>query len=333
MHITSTINAKTQSTDDVPVVLVTLGGKRKFLPRPETYLEMKRLVRSHYDVDHRAVLQFEVSTWDVCGGQNVEVTEPAYALLAPLLDSVSVVVSQAGRDRVIPTPSATPPLHADEGSEDEDSVREQLEPEPTQSGAPETPLRRVPKVEPEDEEEMHGESRYEEGDAEESTNVQEEEEESRTPQVSNQQVYVQAREASSRTPRAGTSAKPIAGNSRGASNRSEETAESSQVTGSDAEERFKVHVTGPRASDKVEIITRGKHTIRKVLAGVCKTFRLDPGRARLLLYVETPDDEGQGYHFECAPEETVARSGVTRNSQLVVRVVEEEAEAEDEYSD
>lgn len=57
---------------------------------------MQRLVRRHYEIDDRAVLQFEVSTWDVCGGQNVEVTEPAYALLAPLLDSVSVVVVQPG---------------------------------------------------------------------------------------------------------------------------------------------------------------------------------------------------------------------------------------------
>lgn len=111
MHIISTINPNTRSEDDIPVVLVSLGGKSKFLPRSKTYKvcrystpippptfnqplaqEMQSLVRTHYDLDPRAALQFEVSTWDVCAGQNVEVTEGAYAFLAPLLDSVSVLV-------------------------------------------------------------------------------------------------------------------------------------------------------------------------------------------------------------------------------------------------
>ncbi|KAJ7684474.1 hypothetical protein DFH06DRAFT_969141 [Mycena polygramma] len=99
MHIISTINPKTQSADDVPVVLITLEGKSKFLPRPETYKEMQRLVRNHYDIDANVGLQFEVSSWDVCDGKSVEVTEAAYPLLAPLLDSVSTVVVQAGTSR------------------------------------------------------------------------------------------------------------------------------------------------------------------------------------------------------------------------------------------
>lgn len=59
--------------------------------------EMQRLVRDHYEIDSRAGLQFEVSTWDVCAGRDVEVTEAAYPFLAPLLDIVSVVVVEAGR--------------------------------------------------------------------------------------------------------------------------------------------------------------------------------------------------------------------------------------------
>lgn len=58
---------------------------------------MQRLVRNHYDIDAHAGLQFEVSSWDVCHGKSVEVTEAAYPLLAPLLDSVSAVVVQAGK--------------------------------------------------------------------------------------------------------------------------------------------------------------------------------------------------------------------------------------------
>ncbi|KAJ7144922.1 hypothetical protein C8R43DRAFT_891098 [Mycena crocata] len=97
MHIISTINAKTQSTEDVPVVLVNLGGKRKFLPRAETYKEMQRLVRYHYNIESSSTaLHFEVSSWDVCDGENVEVTEGAYGMLAPLLDRVSVVVAESG---------------------------------------------------------------------------------------------------------------------------------------------------------------------------------------------------------------------------------------------
>jgi hypothetical protein len=57
---------------------------------------MDHLVRDYFQVDSRAGLKFEVSSWDVCGGQNVEVTEAAYPFLAPLLDRVSIVVVPDG---------------------------------------------------------------------------------------------------------------------------------------------------------------------------------------------------------------------------------------------
>ncbi|KAF8191539.1 hypothetical protein K438DRAFT_1830690 [Mycena galopus ATCC 62051] len=161
MHIVSTVT-KTQATD-VPVVLITLDGNRKFLPRPETYEAMDRLVREHYQVDSHAGLKFEVSCWDVCAGQSVEVTEAAYPLLVPLLDSVSVVVVQGGRHRAMPTPSATPSLREDEIEDsDEQAVREHLAaaPEPSSGRATESPPRRAPKVESEDDEEVFVGSRY-----------------------------------------------------------------------------------------------------------------------------------------------------------------------------
>ncbi|KAJ7494450.1 hypothetical protein B0H11DRAFT_1911022 [Mycena galericulata] len=335
MHTTSTINPKTQSMNDIPVVLVTLEGKSKFLPRAETYKEMQRLVRAHYDIDNSAVLQFEVSTLDVCGGQNVEVPEAAYALLAPVLDSVSVVVAQSGRDRVMPTPSATPSLPADDGSDDEQSVRDQLEPEPSRGRTPRSPPRRpatrAPKVESE-EEEIPVRSSNAENHTEHLSATQEVEE--GQPETPKKLFHIQAKEERTRTPtkvRAGESAAAVAGSSRAPANLFDQTAEPSQDTTSDTDERFKVSVTGPRPGHKAEFTTRGGHLVRKVLKGVCKTFKLDITSAKLLLCV--PLEEGDEALVECDPEETVAHSGVKPNSRLVVRVGDEEAEVDSDESE
>ncbi|KAJ6606326.1 hypothetical protein DFH09DRAFT_1119849 [Mycena vulgaris] len=330
MHIISTINAKTQSVDNVPVVLVNVEGRRKFLPRPETHKEMQRLVRAHYEIDPNAVLQFEVSTWDVCGGQNVEVTESAYVLLAPFLDSVSVVVA-SGRGRTMPTPSATPSLHEEDGTEDEQSVEEQLEPKLSQGRMSQSPSRRTaaraPKVKSEEEEEILHQG---EDDMDDATSALDDEEENRARRVP-KEFPIQSTQAKEEQRRPmpkerGEPVKPVA------ANRSDETAESSQQgTASDADERFKIIVSGP--SDlKGEFMTRGGHLVRKVLSGVCKTFKLDADRAKLMLCVEMEDEDGEtGVHlFECANEETIARSGVKAYSRLVVRLVESE---EEDYDD
>ncbi|KAJ7885420.1 hypothetical protein B0H13DRAFT_2535963 [Mycena leptocephala] len=338
MHITSTINAKTQSTDDIPVVLVRLEGNNKFLPRPETYKEMQRLVRDHYEIDSRAGLQFEVSTWDVCAGRDVEVTEAAYPFLAPLLDIVSVVVVEAGRDRAMPTPSATPPLSGDDEIEDEQVVREHLEPERSPGRATESPPRRVPKVEPEDESERRVQSRYDnEGDADGSVSVQDDEEEDapHARQVLDREfpsARVQAKAKAAPKPRGEPSKTPLApapvpGKSRGAANRSEDTAKSS-----DTDERFKVYIEGPLPHHKADFMTRGGHLVRKVLSGVCKTFELDIEHSRLMLVVPMPDEDGEmvEHLFECANDETIARSGVKPDSKLVVRNIEHDELDEDE---
>ncbi|KAJ6500678.1 hypothetical protein C8R45DRAFT_1092753 [Mycena sanguinolenta] len=110
--------------------------------------------------------------------------------------------------------------------------------------------------------------------------------------------------------------------SRGPANRSVGTPESSRVV-SDPEERFKVHVTGPKPDNKAEFMTRGGHLVRKVLAGVCKNFDLDIDHAKLLLCMPILNDDGEVEmaQFECDKNETMARSGVQPNSKLVVRVV------------
>ncbi|KAJ7700894.1 hypothetical protein B0H17DRAFT_1046958 [Mycena rosella] len=322
MHILSTINAKTQSSDDVPVVLVTLDGRSKFLPRPETHKEMQRLVRAHYEIDPHAALRFEVSTWDVCAGQNVEVTEAAYALLSPFLDSVAVVVVP-GRARAMPTPSATPPLHGDDGSEDEQSVREQLEPEDSQGRVAESPPRRGLKLEPEDEG-LQG--TYDEDDAASTQDRDKDHDEAdRTRPGESQVQHVQAKEEARRST-------PKERGEPSRANRTDGAAESSQAADDD---RFQVFVSVPGPDDKeCAFMTRGRHRVRKVLEGVCKTFKLDPARAKLMLCVSMEDDDGEEtiHHFECANEETLALSGVKAHSHLVVRIVEEE-EADDDDED
>ncbi|KAJ7348971.1 hypothetical protein DFH08DRAFT_863968 [Mycena albidolilacea] len=386
MHIISTINQKTQSDGDIPVVLVTLDANSKFLPRPESYEAMDHLVRDYFEVGSRAGLKFEVSSWDVCGGQNVEVTEAAYPFLAPLLDCVSVVVVPDGRNRAMPTPSATPPLRGgDEEIADEQAVQDHLAEAESSNGRATTspPPRRALKVESEDEdEEVFVGSNYGDDDVNESVNIhddeeeehEEEEEEEDAPHarrvlnkafpsakkqakrkivqdsdedepapvpparvVVKQEIPAERPSTSQAKPKPkpapkahAESSKAPAPKSRGAANRSEDAGESSRANanGSDTDERFKVYVTGPEPDHRAEFMTRGGHLVRKVLAGVCRTFDLDPEHAKLMLCMPLPNGDGEieVVHFECANDETIARSGVKPNAKLIVRVGYEDEE-------
>lgn len=40
--------------------------------------------------------------------------------------------------------------------------------------------------------------------------------------------------------------------------------------------RFRIQIFGPGEGDQAEFMMRKKHTIRKVLAGACKSFEIDP---------------------------------------------------------
>lgn len=131
----------------------------------------------------------------------------------------------------MPTPSATPPLSGDDEIEDEQVVQEHLEPERSPGRATESPPRRVPKVEPEDESERRVQSRYDnEDDADGSVSVQDDEEEEDAPhtrQVLDREfpsARVQAKAKAAPKPRGEPSKAPLApapvpGKSRGAANR------------------------------------------------------------------------------------------------------------------
>ncbi|KAJ6620373.1 hypothetical protein B0H10DRAFT_2022628 [Mycena sp. CBHHK59/15] len=332
MHITSTINPRTQSSDDIPVVLVTFCGKSKFLPRPESYKEMQRIVRFHYEIDARIALRFEVSSWDVCFGQSVEVTEPAYALLAPLLDSVSVVIqeTESGYKRAMPTPSATPPLHGNDEFEDEQTVREELEPQSSQGSSmgPGMPAHRRTKVESEDEDEdeIPPHSRFEDDEVPAAQIPKHEvpKKEARRQDRHRQEDEL-PREQSAPAPSKEQTA-------RTETSHGDDSAESSQPqTASDGDQRFKVFISGPKSEHKAEFMTRGGHLVRKVLGGACKTFKLDSQCARLMLCVTMEDEDGMPvvHQFECANEETMARSGVEPNARLVI-VIDETVDEDEE---
>ncbi|KAK7035848.1 Zn(2)-C6 fungal-type domain-containing protein [Favolaschia claudopus] len=361
MHIVSTINSQTRSTEDVPVVLVTLDGTKKFLPRPESYEDMNELVRAHYKVDAHAALQFMVSTLDVCQGESVEVTEAAYPLLASLLDSVSVTVVPNGRVQAIPTPSATPPLHADDEVENDQEELDYLD-------EAETSRALVPKLESEDEEVIRG-SQYggaddpntlfdddeDEDDSDRAPPVipkkeakkpakvrvtrEEEDEDEEVPQQrttkreapsAKTEVKVKA-EVKTRVSPSKASASHSPSKPRSAANRSQDAADSSQAPASEKDERFKVSITGPRPGQKAEFVTRGGHLVRKVLGGVCKTFNLDIDRAKLMLLVSVQGEEDDEIaYFECAQDDTVKQSGINPNSKLVVRVEDDEEGDEEE---
>jgi len=97
--------------------------------------------------------------------------------------------------------------------------------------------------------------------------------------------------------------------------------------GSKDEERFTVTIIGPYEEQQAEFKTRGKHTIKKVLAAACRTFELDYDLARLILLVDADDDEQM---FYCEPDDTMAQCGVYRDARFLVKMEGEEPYEEDE---
>ncbi|KAJ3864539.1 hypothetical protein EV359DRAFT_63919 [Lentinula novae-zelandiae] len=99
-------------------------------------------------------------------------------------------------------------------------------------------------------------------------------------------------------------------------------------TSTEPEPRFKIRIWGPRDQNG-EFMTKKKHTVRKVLAGACKNFGLDPVQAKLQLVVELPDEftgEMVSHHYDCDNEDTVGKAGIGPESTLKVCVLGEEEE-------
>ncbi|KIK61036.1 hypothetical protein GYMLUDRAFT_43129 [Collybiopsis luxurians FD-317 M1] len=98
-------------------------------------------------------------------------------------------------------------------------------------------------------------------------------------------------------------------------------ASQSQTQPSDYDPRFRVTIYGPGEDEKAEFMTRKKHTIKKVLAGACKSFGIDPTRAKLQQIVVVPDEvteELVSHFYDCDNSETVGKAGIESNSNLRV---------------
>ncbi|KAF5387202.1 hypothetical protein D9757_006887 [Collybiopsis confluens] len=100
-----------------------------------------------------------------------------------------------------------------------------------------------------------------------------------------------------------------------------------QPPDADADPRFKVTIYGLVGEEKAEFMTRKKHTIKKVLAGACKSFHIDPVHAKLQQIVEIPDEmtgELDSHFYDCNIAETVGMAGIDKDSTLRVVMKENE---------
>ncbi|KAJ7062924.1 hypothetical protein C8F01DRAFT_1082504 [Mycena amicta] len=312
MHLSSTINPGTR-LEDVAVVVVALDGKRKFISRPPSYKDLQRLIRSYFGLDEQTLLVLHVSTLDVCGGQDVELTEGAYPLLAPVLDLVSASVV-ADANPGIRTPAATPPVSADEEEDDDDATAnetDRLNDEPTQNdthNAEVAAILRTVKQESDDEEVFVGSRFGGDSDAEEDSHPEKplssarrvkaergnDEEEQETKPLRLQRSPKKQQKPTSRNDGSDTEAStpkaraktaqrpnvspPIAGPStlRTGANltRVDTTATTSSEHSSAEAERFKITLISGKSGASKEFKTRGSHTVEKILGIGAKHLNL-----------------------------------------------------------
>ncbi|KAK7032195.1 hypothetical protein VNI00_013369 [Paramarasmius palmivorus] len=94
--------------------------------------------------------------------------------------------------------------------------------------------------------------------------------------------------------------------------------------------RFKVYIEGPKHKHRAEFMTKSRHTIKKVLAGACKTFNLNPQQARLEKVV-IDEDESDIETFEpCQNNQTIGNARIQPGAKLRVVVENYEEEEDDE---
>ncbi|EEB89932.1 hypothetical protein MPER_11923, partial [Moniliophthora perniciosa FA553] len=100
--ISSKKEYRRQAMVDLPLLVFKHGTKRKCLSRPESFEEMTRVIRRKFNIDQETPITFEISDYDVCGKERVEVDESAYQTMAPYLDEVYIVTTPEGSHHFIP---------------------------------------------------------------------------------------------------------------------------------------------------------------------------------------------------------------------------------------
>jgi hypothetical protein len=110
----------------------------------------------------------------------------------------------------------------------------------------------------------------------------------------------------------------------------------------DPDARYNVFISGPGPDQEAEFKTRGKHLVKKVLAGACKTFDLDLARYVLccsavewMVYcvsdfawyrahlIVTKVINGEVEYFECPLDQTMAKCGVESGKKFFIHMDEE----------
>ncbi|KAJ7684475.1 hypothetical protein DFH06DRAFT_8333 [Mycena polygramma] len=168
--------------------------------------------------------------------------------------------------------------------------------------------------------------------------------------VVKKEFHVERNSKQAKAKAASKPAPPTAGpsKSRSPADLFDDTSESSHATSaSDPDARFKISITGPQQT-KVEFNTRGRHFVRKVLQGACKTFDVDFNRfvfspfscsciqilicirsAKLMLRVPIDGHDDMAL-LELGNEETMWKAGVRPDAKLIIRIDRDEDESEDE---
>ncbi|KAF7323314.1 Zn(2)-C6 fungal-type domain-containing protein [Mycena chlorophos] len=357
MRLTSTINPSTRLEEDVPVLVVALDGKRKFVSRPKTYKDLQRLIRLRFALPEQAVLALHVSTLDVCAGNDVEFTEEEYPLLAPVLDVISVSVAVDGS---IPTPDATPPL-SEEEEDGAGNVTVHQEPEAEQNDeednaeVAEMIINRV-KQESDDEEvfagsrfgggsdteEERAEARRRVGEAlfpeEKPVHVKKEKAETKplrlqersakkAPKVEEEVPVVTPKARSHKTHRSASPTKSHGANL----TRVDTTASERSETNNDPD-RFKLKITLSIAGRDRDCNTRAGHKIGKILDKVAENLDVNTKGARI--YRLEYDSEQENYRkIQCGRDQTLREIRAWDGMRFEIKLYDEPDSEDDEEED
>lgn len=316
MFIASTINSKTKSNDDLPIMVVCFNDTRKFISRPDSYEELASITRNKFGLRENANPIFATSTLDICKGKPIQIDAETYPFLTQVLDEVTVIEGQTGTTFSSATSTPTSDvftrlnnLRIDEKECIPDSavpLSRRLGPQTAQIAT--RKKSDGPSLRATLNSAMTATERSEHRLGQHSKELREIEEE---------QYALSLQELEDRVFNAFENSN---GSLPSASSRSTQSSQSSL----NPDAHFVVRIRAPE-SQEAEFKTRGKHTIKKVLLGACNTFDLDYERARLILVLSEP--EGGHDMYYCEPEESMASCGIMPDSTLVIHV---EPESDDD---
>ncbi|KAF8225259.1 hypothetical protein L208DRAFT_1408728 [Tricholoma matsutake] len=345
MYIASTINPLTKSLEDLPVLVLCYNQTRRFIARPKNYTDLVRVTSEKLALSPGTVPIFQIKTLDICRGHSIEVDESVYEVMSTALDELAVVAdvvkheegtkslqTQKAKTQAPPTP---PSSQREEHPKGKDAIRNGTarEGEKTSEIYPrdrESPLNKAltlfdnevvfeeepekeePEVEAREEEELNDE--WQENALGSGSNEKTPPEELEDISHSSLKKTLDGPKNTSRKSISVTVSSKLP--TPGPSNSSLHSISSPSVeVKPDPEARFNVIIRGPGPDQEAEFKTRGKHLVKKVLAGACKTFQLDFAKAHLIVPKMV---NGNVDYFDCPLDQTMARCGVESGKRYFI---------------